>query len=76
MQGNKENIEYIQKILGLALMGNTDEEKVIYLYGPSTRNGKSTLVETFLFMIKDYGTTMQPESLALSKRIQDLRVVI
>lgn len=68
MQGNKENIEYIQKILGLALMGNTDEEKLFIFYGPSTRNGKSTLVETFLFMIKDYGTTMQPESLALSKK--------
>lgn len=68
MQGNKENVEYIQKILGMALAGNTDEEKLFLFYGATTRNGKSTLVETYLSMIKDYGTTMQPESLALRKK--------
>lgn len=68
MQGNKENVEYIQKILGMALAGNTDEEKLFLFYGATTRNGKSTLVETYLSMVRDYGTTMQPESLALTKK--------
>lgn len=68
LQGNKGNIEYIQKIFGMALSGITDEEKLFLLYGATTRNGKSTLVETYLFMAKDYGITMQPETLALSKK--------
>ena len=68
LQGNKENIEYIQKIFGMALSGITNEEKLFLLYGATTRNGKSTIVETYLYMIKDYGITMQPETLALSKK--------
>lgn len=76
MQGNKENIEYIQKILGLALMGNTDEEKLFIFYGPSTRNGKSTLVETFLFMIKDYGTTIDIVNITLHFFLKDVRSML
>ncbi len=68
LQGNKGNIEYIQKIFGMALSGITDEEKLFLLYGATTRNGKSTIVETYLYMIRDYGITMQPETLALSKK--------
>ena len=68
LQGNKENIEYIQKIFGMALSGITNEEKLFLLYGATTRNGKSTIVETYLYMVKDYGITMQPETLALSKK--------
>lgn len=68
LQGNKENIEYIQKIFGMALSGITNEEKLFLLYGATTRNGKSTIVETYLYMVRDYGITMQPETLALSKK--------
>lgn len=52
----------------MALSGITNEEKLFLLYGATTRNGKSTIVETYLYMVKDYGITMQPETLALSKK--------
>ena len=35
------------------------------LYGATTRNGKGTLMETFLRLMGDYGATMRPESLGM-----------
>ena len=46
MQGNGGKIQYLQKIAGLSLTGNTEQETCFILYAPSTRNGKSTFVET------------------------------
>ena len=51
MQNNQEKIEYIQKILGYSLTGDTREETCYILYGNTTRNGKSTLVETISYML-------------------------
>lgn len=65
MLGDAEKIKYLQKICGLSLTGNTTEEQMFILYGSSTRNGKSTLIETILFLLGDYGLTIKPESLAM-----------
>lgn len=64
MQGDKEKICFLQKIAGLSLTGNTQEETMFILYGSTTRNGKSTFVETLIYLLGDYALTMQPESLA------------
>lgn len=75
MQGNKEKIKYLQKILGYSLTGDTREETCYILYGQTTRNGKSTLVETIGYMLGDdsgYSMNMRPESLAI-KRNADSR---
>lgn len=64
MQGDTEQIRYLQKIAGLALTGNTCEECFFMLFGRSTRNGKSTFVETLLALLGDYGLQMMPETLA------------
>lgn len=64
MQGDAEQIHYLQKIAGLSLTGNTSEECFFMLFGRSTRNGKSTFVETLLALLGDYGLQMMPETLA------------
>ena len=64
MQGDTDKIRYLQKICGLGLTGNTQEETCFILYGSTTRNGKSTFVETIIYMLGDYALTMKPESLA------------
>ena len=64
MQNDKSKIEYLQKIAGLSLTGNTSEETAFILYGSTTRNGKSTFCETLIHLLGDYALTMRPETLA------------
>lgn len=69
MQGDTEKITYLQKIAGLSLTGNTEQETCFILYGSTTRNGKSTLCETLLYLLGDYGLTMKPETLAIKQNL-------
>ena len=72
MRGDKEKTEYLQKILGYSLTADTSLETCFILYGSTTRNGKSTLVETISHMLGDYSRTVLPQSLAL-KQNKDAR---
>lgn len=65
LQGDEGKIKYLQKLFGISLTGSTAEEKMFILYGESTRNGKSTVIETILYLLGDYGLTIRPESLAM-----------
>lgn len=70
MMGDTEKIKYIQKLLGHSLTGDVKMETCFILYGPSTRNGKSTLVETYAVMLggdAGYSTNMSPDTLAQKK---------
>lgn len=69
MQGDKEKIKYLQKIAGLSLTGNTEQETCFILYGSTTRNGKSTLCETLIYLLGDYALTMKPETLAVKQNL-------
>lgn len=69
MQGDTEKIQYLQKIAGLSLTGNTQEETCFILYGSTTRNGKSTFCETLIHLFGDYALTMKPESLAVKQNL-------
>lgn len=69
MQGDTEKITYLQKIAGLSLTGNTEQETCFILYGSTTRNGKSTLCETLLYLLGDYRLTMKPETLAIKQNL-------
>lgn len=69
MQGDKEKIRYLQKIAGLSLTGNTEQETMFILYGSTTRNGKSTFCETLMHLLGDYALTMQPQSLAIKQNL-------
>lgn len=65
MQGDSSKIEYLQKMSGRFLTGDTSEEEFYIFFGATTRNGKSTITELLLYLIGDYATTISPESLAI-----------
>jgi len=67
MMGDIEKTEYIQKAIGYGITADTSLETCFILYGATTRNGKSTLVETIMHMLggsSGYAMQMKPESLA------------
>ena len=65
MQGDSSKIEYLQKMSGRFLTGDTSEEEFYIFFGATTRNGKSTITELVLYLLGDYATTISPESLAI-----------
>ena len=70
MQADADKITHLQKTLGLALTTDTSQEKCWIWYGATTRNGKSVLAETLLYMMggaDGYSLSMAPETLALRK---------
>lgn len=67
MEGEATKIRYLQKFAGISLTGDTREETMVILYGATTRNGKSTFVETLGHLLGDYAITIRPETLAFKK---------
>ena len=63
--GDKERALYLQKALGYALCGANSEECLFILYGATTRNGKSTLMESVLGVLGTYACASNPETVAL-----------
>lgn len=68
MCSNTETEKYLQKALGYGITGETNQECLFLLYGPTTRNGKGTLMESITNVMGDYSLNMQPDSLAKRKR--------
>lgn len=68
MSGDKAKSAFLQKALGYALGGDTRYECMFILYGATTRNGKSTLIESVLEVVGDYGITAAPETVAAKQR--------
>lgn len=64
MQGNTEKASFMQRALGYSLLGNPKEETCFILYGATTRNGKSTLCETILYLFGGYGINAAAETMA------------
>jgi len=70
MLSDTPKIDYLQKLLGYTLTGDTRLETCFFLYGATTRNGKSTLVETISYMFggdSGYALNAAPESLAVKQ---------
>ena len=68
MLGDGDKIRYIQTLLGYAMSGTNEREEAYIFYGSTTRNGKSTLLDTINYLFGDYGMNIQPESLAEQKK--------
>ncbi|HAG12063.1 MAG TPA: hypothetical protein DCK76_12015 [Desulfotomaculum sp.] len=64
MEGDRDKAVFFQKSLGYTLTGDTRHECFFILYGPLSRNGKSTAMETYLRLVGDYGKTASPETIA------------
>ena len=65
MQGDKDKIRYLQKLFGTCLTGDTRLEKMWFLFGSTTRNGKSTMIERISDILGDYSKTIRPETLSI-----------
>ena len=69
MDGDKERMEYLQKLFGYCLTSGIENEEFYLLYGSSTRNGKSTLVETIAHLMgQGYALNVAPETWQYIKR--------
>ncbi len=60
--GNKELQHYLQKAIGYALTGCTEEQCLFILYGTGA-NGKSTFIETIKALLSEYAVTIPVEAL-------------
>jgi putative DNA primase/helicase len=60
--GKGEVIDFLQRALGYALTGDTTEQVLFILYGPSGSNGKSTLLSTAVTLLGEYAVTTSPET--------------
>ena len=67
-EGNQDLIRFLQRALGYALTGKVGEKALFFLYG-SGDNGKTTLIETFRYILGDYAGAMHSE--ALMKKSQN-----
>ena len=63
-EGDKDRIRYLQKAIGYAMSGDTRLECMFILYGPTSRNGKGTTMETVLRILGEYGRTAKPDMLS------------
>lgn len=53
-EGNKSKADFLQRALGYSMLGKSNEECMFILHGKTTRNGKSTLLNTIETMLGDY----------------------
>ncbi|HYN74560.1 MAG TPA: phage/plasmid primase, P4 family, partial [Candidatus Methanoperedens sp.] len=66
MDGNANQIRFLQVFLGYCLTGDTREEVFLIGFGEGA-NGKTTLIETIAAIIKDYVVTADFRSLAVRR---------
>lgn len=65
---SKEKERYLQVKFGYGLTSDTSEESMDIIYGRSTRNGKSTVLETLTHTLGSYAMNVNPETLAQKPR--------
>jgi len=53
-QGDEDKADFLQRALGYSILGESYEECMFILHGKTTRNGKSTLLNTIETMLGDY----------------------
>ena len=56
MSGDENKVKYLQKALGYSILGKGNEECMFLFYGKTTRNGKSTLLNTIEHLLGDYSS--------------------
>lgn len=70
-EGDKEKADYLQRALGYSILGKSNEECMFILYGKTTRNGKSTLLNTIQHLLGDYATVAPVELICRSDRTRN-----
>ena len=62
--GDGDLARFFQKSAGYCLTGDTSQECLFILFGPTTRNGKGVCTGTIVNLMGDYAATAQAETLA------------
>lgn len=62
--GDQELIEYVQTMLGASMIGSQDTRTLFIAYGPTGKNGKSTLFETLAEILGSYSDHAELRTLA------------
>lgn len=64
--GDKELIEYMQRLVGYSLTGDISEQLMFFLVGGGS-NGKSTFINTIKDLMGDYGKQAQSDTFIKKK---------
>lgn len=67
-QGDADKADYLQRALGYTILGTSKEECMFILHGKTTRNGKSTLLNTIEHMMGDYSKVAPVELICRGER--------
>lgn len=67
-QDNKDKADYLQRALGYSILGTGKEECMFILYGKTTRNGKSTMLDAIQHLLGDYSTVAPVELICRNER--------
>ncbi|MEM1173298.1 MAG: phage/plasmid primase, P4 family [Pseudomonadota bacterium] len=67
--GDGEFVDYVQRIMGYCLTGETKEHALFFVHGPGG-NGKSVLQDILQWLLADYATSTTFDTLAISNGVQ------
>ena len=70
-EGDKEKADFLQRALGYSMLGLSNEECMFILHGKTTRNGKSTMLNTIETMLGDYARVAPVGIICKSDRLRD-----
>lgn len=59
--------EFLQRFMGYCLSGDTKEESLLIMYGPTSRNGKSVCVESIRAVMGTYACSVNADTLLRAK---------
>jgi putative DNA primase/helicase len=66
--GNKNMIDFVQCISGYTLTGSVSEQKFFLLHGSKGDNGKTTFLNTLMYVMGEYAVRLAPELLFNARR--------
>lgn len=69
--GDEQLVLYLQKLFGYCLTGSTREQKMWFFYGPTSGNGKSTLMTVVKKVLGNDIADVAPQKLLLESRYEE-----
>lgn len=69
-EGDADKADFLQRALGYSMVGLSNEECMFILHGKTTRNGKSTMLNTIETMLGDY-SSVAPVGMICSEKQKD-----
>lgn len=70
-ENNHDKADFLQRALGYSMLGMSNEECMFILHGKTTRNGKSTLLNTIEYMLGDYSKVVPVGMICKGDRQKD-----